>query len=84
MLKTPKQEILELRNGMPIEDLLRATLEKFRGRHNRATLAAVFLEVSTATLYNWCAQYGIDINEYRTDEMQDPRVMEELKQKVTA
>ncbi len=61
MTKTPTQTILELTQKKPIEEILRDTLERFRGRHNNAALAALYLGVSVGTIYSWCARMGIDI-----------------------
>ena len=40
-------------------------LRKFRGRRNMLMLVSVELEVSDATVYRWCEDLGIDIDEYR-------------------
>ena len=83
MTKTPKQELLELQMGKPIEQILRDALGRFRGRHNVA-LAALSLGLATGTVYNWCSQMGIDVGEYRSREEPDRAEIEALKQEVLA
>ena len=84
MVKTPKQEVLELQYGRAIEEVIRGALERFGGRHNHVALAALDLGVSSSTLYIWCAQMEIDVREYKTEENQSLEAMENLKQKVLA
>ena len=84
MAKTPKQQVLELQRKKPIEEVLRGALARFQGRHNCVPLAALSLEVSGGTIYSWCAQLGIDVREYRTDENQSEEEIEALKQEVMA
>ena len=69
MIKTPSQQRLEAKRDEDIRVIVPSTLEKFRGRINIVTLSAADLGVSTVTLYNWCRELGIDINEYRRQEV---------------
>ena len=46
-------------------DILREALEGRRGQKHMVTIAAMDLGVTDATLYQWCREFGIDINEYR-------------------
>ena len=65
MARTLLQEKLELKHGSPIEEILRSTLEKLRGQKSLSILVAVELGISDGTLYWWCRELGIDIDEYR-------------------
>ena len=64
-MKTDRQALLEALRGKPVEDILKESLEQYRGRRNMAMLVGLDLDVSDATVYNWCDQLGIDIAEYR-------------------
>ena len=64
-MKTDRQTVLELQRAKPIVEILREALEKNRGKRFQVTLVALDLGVTDATLYNWCDDLGIDINEYR-------------------
>ena len=65
MLKSPTQEKLEAQRHEDIRDIVLGALRKFRGRRNMLMLVSVELEVSDATVYRWCSDLGIDIDEYR-------------------
>ena len=65
MIKSPTQEKLEAQRNQDIRDIVVGALRKFRGRRNFMMLVAVDLEVTDATVYRWCEDLGIDINEYR-------------------
>ena len=65
MFKSPTQEKLEAQRKKDIRDIITDVLEKFRGRRNFMMLVAVDLEVADATVYRWCEELGIDIDEYR-------------------
>ena len=64
-LKTDKQALRELQYGKPLAAVLRDTLEKFRGQAYQINRAALDMNVSVGTIYNWCADYGIDLDEFR-------------------
>ena len=65
MYKSPTQEKLEAQHHLDIRDIVANSLGKFQGRKNLLMLVAVDLEVSDATVYRWCDDLGIDIDEYR-------------------
>ena len=65
MQKSPTQEKLEAQRHQDIRDIVTNVLEKYRCRRNMLMLVAVNLEISDATLYRWCSDLGIDIDEYR-------------------
>ena len=65
MIKSPTQEKLEAQRNQDIRDIVLSALRKFRGRRNMLMLVSVELEVSDATVYRWCDDLGIDIDEYR-------------------
>ena len=65
MIKSPTQEKLEAQRNQDIRDIVLGALRKFRGRRNMLMLVSVELEVSDATVYRWCEELGIDINDYR-------------------
>ncbi len=65
MNKSPTQEKLEAQRNQDIRDIVIGALRKFRGRRNMLMLVSVELEVSDATVYRWCDDFGIDIDEYR-------------------
>ena len=71
MFKSPTQEKLEAQRHEDIRDIVLGALRKFRGRRNMLMLVSVELEVSDATVYRWCADLGIDINEYRRPATQE-------------
>ena len=61
MTKTPTQEKLEAQRGKIVRD----ALEERRGQKHMVTIAAMDLGVTDATLYQWCREVGVDIDEYR-------------------
>ena len=65
MSKTPTQEKLEAQRGGDIAQILREALEGRRDQKHMVTIAAMDLGVTDATLYQWCREFGIDIDEYR-------------------
>ncbi len=71
MFKSPTQEKLEAQRNQDIRDIVLSALRKFRGRRNMLMLVSVELEVSDATVYRWCDELGIDINEYRRPAVRD-------------
>ena len=65
MPKSPTQEKLEAQRRQDIREIVVGSLETHRGRKNLLMLVAVDLEVSDATVYRWCEDLGVDIDEYR-------------------
>ena len=64
-MKTDRQTLLEMQHQKPIADILRETLEQYRGQKQQVTLTSLDLGVTDATIYNWCHDLGIDIEQYR-------------------
>ena len=65
MVKSPTQEKLEAQRNQDIREIVAGALERFRGRKNLLPLVAVDLGVSGMTVYRWCEDLGINIDEYR-------------------
>ena len=66
MKKTADMERLQAQRGGDIGGIVRATLEKYRGRNNLVSRVALDLGVTDSTAYNWFPRLGIDLDEYRT------------------
>ena len=77
MPKTLLQEKLEHQHGKAIEEILRETLDSHRGQKGMPILTAAELGISDGTLYWWCRELAININDYRR-----PAEDEEAKQQV--
>ena len=80
MAKTPTQEKLEAQQGKDIEQILHEALEARRGQKHMVTIAAFALGVTDATFYQWCREFGINIDDYRRpaeDEEARQQVLEE-------
>ena len=67
-MKTDGQTVLELQRSKPIENIVREALERHRGKRLQVVLAGLDMGVTDATVYNWCEDLGININEYRRVE----------------
>ena len=65
MALTPTQEKLEAQKGRDIATVLREALEARRGQKHMVVFASLDLGVTDATFYQWCREYGIDIDQYR-------------------
>lgn len=65
MEKTPTQEKLEAQQGKDIRQILVGCLEARRGQRNKINKIAIDLGVTAPTIYRWCEENGIDIEEYR-------------------
>lgn len=65
MLKSPTQEKLEAQRQRDIRDVVLDSLIRYRGRRNIVVLVCADLDISDVTLYRWCDDLDIDINEYR-------------------
>ena len=81
-MKTDRQTVLELQRAKPIVEILREALEKNRGKRFQVTLVALDLGVTDATLYNWCEDLGIDINEYRRVALDAEKAAAEARERV--
>ena len=66
MARTPTQEKLEAQHGKPIAEILRDALEVRRGQKNFITFVAIDLDLTSATIYHWCRELGIDIEPYKS------------------
>ena len=64
-MKTDKQALLEAQRSKSIEAIVREALERQRDQKHQVVLAGLDLGVTDATLYSWCEDLGIDIDEYR-------------------
>ena len=71
MAKTLLQEKLEHQHGKSIEEILRGTLQSHRGQKGMPMLTAAELGISDGTLYWWCRELGIDIDDYRRQARED-------------
>ena len=65
MSKSPTQEKLEAQRHEGIRDIIAGSLNRHRGRKNLVMLVSVDLDISDGTLYRWCADLSIDIEQYR-------------------
>ena len=72
MEKSPTQLMLEAQRGQDIKVILRDTLEEHRHGKNMVVNVGLALGVSYATVYRWCEDLGIDIEEYRRPIPEDP------------
>ena len=64
-MKTDRQALLEAQRDKPIRDIIREALEKFRYQRHQVVLAGLDMGVTDATVYNWCEDLDIDIDQYR-------------------
>ena len=65
MLKSYTQQKLEAQRDGDIRDIVTGTLLKYQGCKNMVMLVGVDLGITSTTLYRWCEDLGIDIDEYR-------------------
>ena len=69
MLKSYIQQRLEALRGGDIRDIVIDSLRQHRGLRNMVMLVSVDLEITHTTLYRWCDNFGIDIDDYRAQEV---------------
>ena len=62
--KTLKQEKLEVQRKMEIRQIIRETLESHRADKYMAQAAAIDLGITSGTMYQWCRELGIGLEEY--------------------
>ena len=62
--KTLKQEKLEVQRKREIRQIIRETLENHRADKNMAQAAAIDLGITSGTMYQWCRELGIGLEEY--------------------
>ena len=65
MLKSPTQEKLEAQRNQDIKDIVIGVFRKYRNHRNMLIQVAGDLDVSHTTVYRWCEELGIDIDDYR-------------------
>ena len=63
--KSPTQLMLEAQRQLDIKDILLESLESHRTRKSLVLFVAVDLGVSDVTVYRWCEDLGIALDEYR-------------------
>ena len=71
---TPTQEKLQFQQGKDIETILKDALESRRAQKRMVARVALDLGLTDATVYQWCREFGIDIDDYRrpfTEESSD-------------
>lgn len=65
-LKSYTQQRVEAQHdGKDIKIVLMECLEAHRGLRNLPTVVAAELGVSDQTIYNWCSQHEINLDDYR-------------------
>ena len=64
-MKSYTQQKLETQRGGGIREIVIDSLRRHRGRRNLVMLVSVDLEITDSTLYRWCEELGINIDEYR-------------------
>ena len=69
MDKSPTQLMLEAQRRQDIRDIVAGSLERYQGRKHILMLVGVDLGVSDVTVYRWCHDLGIDIDEYRSPKV---------------
>ena len=65
MEKTDKQLMLEAQRGKDLPDIIREVLENHRGAKHLVQRAAIDLNISGATLWIWCNDHDISIDDYK-------------------
>ena len=84
MPKSPTQEKLEAQRQRDIRDVVLDSLSRYRGRRNIVILVCADLDISDATLYRWCSDLGIDIDEYRRSAVAVEKAAQEANERVLA
>ena len=62
--RTPTQEKLEVQRKKEIRQIIREALENHRADINMAQAAAIDLGITGGTMYLWCRELGIGLEEY--------------------
>ena len=66
MQKTTAQQLLEARNpGKSIREVIEGVMKSREGQRFMVAQAAIDMGISNGTLYQWCRDLGITIEEYR-------------------
>ena len=69
MALTPTQEKLEAQKGKNVRSILIEAMETRRGQKHMIARVAFDLGLTDATVYQWCREFNIDIDEYRRQEV---------------
>ena len=69
MIKSYTQQRLEVQREADIREIVMAAFRRAQAHRNMVTLVAVDLGITAATLYNWCRELGISIDDYRKQEV---------------
>ena len=60
-----RQALLEAQRNQPIREIVAEALERHKGEKSAVQRASIDLDVTDATLYNWCRELELDLNHYR-------------------
>ncbi len=83
-MKTDKQTVLELQRSKPIKEIVREALVQYAGQRMVVARVALDLGVTGATVYNWCEDLGVDIDEYRRPAPDAEKAAAEARARVLA
>ena len=61
---TPSQRVLELEYQLPIEAVIRQSLEKHRARPDMVSLCCADLGIGSGTFYRWAHMLQINFRDY--------------------
>ena len=62
---TPTQEKLEAQKGKDVRTIVLEALEARRGQKHLIARVAFDLGLTDATVYQWCREFGVNIDDYR-------------------
>ena len=83
-MKTDKQTVLELQRSKPIKEIVREALVQYAGQRMVVARVALDLGVTDATVYKWCEELGIDIDEYRRPAPDAEKAAQKERERVLA
>ena len=69
MALTPTQEKLEAQKGKNVRSILIEAMETRRGQKHMIARVAFDLGLTDATVYQWCREFNINIDDYRRQEV---------------
>ena len=61
---TPSQRILQMQYQLPIEAVIRQSLEKHRARPDLVSLCCADLGIGSGTFYRWTHMLQINVRDY--------------------
>ncbi len=65
-MKTTAQQLLEARNpGKDIREIIQDAMGSRKGQKYIVSRSAMDMDISPYTLYNWCKELDISIEDYR-------------------